>query len=298
MTPEADATSTPTTPSAPRHRIVLLVLAIAAAALTLGVGVLPRLPGPAETLGLPWIAWVAAFFAGELLVVHIQLQRDSHSFSMTDLVLVAGLYLTAPVDLVTAQVVGLGLVLVLHRRQFGLKLAFNLAQYALTAGLAATVFATLGRGTPLSGAWDWLAALAAVAVSTVVSGLGIWAVMRVSGVSLALTRTVPHPGPVPPLRPRGGGDGAAGREHRGPEPRGARAAGAAGRPADRRVPRLREGARAAEQPASAARGHLAALRQRRRPDRADRLPDRGPRRLPRRATPSWCSSARGTPPPR
>jgi|UPI00047B11E7 diguanylate cyclase (GGDEF)-like protein len=187
MTPEADATSTPTTPSAPRHRIVLLVLAIAAAALALGVGVLPRLPGPAETLGLPWIAWVAAFFAGELLVVHIQLQRDSHSFSMTDLVLVAGLYLTAPVDLVTAQVVGLGLVLVLHRRQFGLKLAFNLAQYALTAGLAATVFATLGRGTPLSGAWDWLAALAAVAVSTVVSGLGIWAVMRVSGVSLALT---------------------------------------------------------------------------------------------------------------
>jgi diguanylate cyclase (GGDEF)-like protein len=187
MTPEADATSTPTTPSAPRHRIVLLVLAIAAAALALGVGVLPRLPGPTETLGLPWIAWVAAFFAGELLVVHIQLQRDSHSFSMTDLVLVAGLYLTAPVDLVTAQVVGLGLVLVLHRRQFGLKLAFNLAQYALTAGLAATVFATLGRGTPLSGAWDWLAALAAVAVSTVMSGLGIWAVMRVSGVSLALT---------------------------------------------------------------------------------------------------------------
>jgi diguanylate cyclase (GGDEF)-like protein len=186
MTPEAAATSALPTPSAPRHRIVLLVVTLTAAALALGVGVLPRLPGPAETLGLPWFAWVAAFFAGELLVVHIQLQRDSHSFSLTDLVLVAGLYLVGPVNLVTAQVVGLGLVLVLHRRQFGLKLAFNLAQYALAGGLAATVFATLGRGTPLAGAWDWLAALAAVAVSTVVSGLGIWAVMRVSGASLAL----------------------------------------------------------------------------------------------------------------
>ena len=49
----------------------------------------------------------------------------------------------------------------LRRRQYGLKLAFNLAQYALAGCLATTVFTVLGRGTALSGAWDWVAALAA-----------------------------------------------------------------------------------------------------------------------------------------
>jgi diguanylate cyclase (GGDEF)-like protein len=185
-TPDAPATSAPPTRSAGRHRIVLVVLSVAAAALALGLIVVPHLPGPAEPLGLPWLAWVAAFFAGELLVVHIQLHRDSHSFSLTDLVLVAGLYLLPPVEVVTALVAGVGLALVLHRRQFGLKLLFNLAQYGLAGGLAATVFATLGRGTALAGAWDWLAALAAIAASTITAGVCIWGVMRVSEASLAL----------------------------------------------------------------------------------------------------------------
>src|SRR3954469_1051608 len=127
-------------PAAPRvavtHRIALLIAVLAATAGVLGLTVVPRLAGADSALHLPWIAWVAAFALSELLVVHIQLQRDSHSFSMTDLVLVAGLYLLDPAALVAAQVAGVGLALVLHRRQFGLKLAFNLAQYGLAGCLA------------------------------------------------------------------------------------------------------------------------------------------------------------------
>jgi diguanylate cyclase (GGDEF)-like protein len=169
-----------------RHRILLQVAVLAATAGVLGLAVVPHLPGPATTLGLPWVAWVAAFALSEVLVVHVQLQRDSHSFSMTDLVLVAGLYLLEPGALVTAQVAGVGLVLVVHRRQFGLKLAFNLAQYALAGCLATTVFAVLGRATALPGAWDWVAALAAVAVSTATACACIYAVMRVSEASLGI----------------------------------------------------------------------------------------------------------------
>ena len=111
-----------------RHRIVLLVAVLAAAR--------PRprpdrRPAPARPRrrrcacpGSP--GWRRSPLS-EVLVVHIQLQRDSHSFSLTDLVLVAGLYLLEPAALITAQVAGVGLVLVLHRRQFGMKLAFNLA---------------------------------------------------------------------------------------------------------------------------------------------------------------------------
>ena len=111
-----------------RHRIVLLVAVLAAAAGSLGLTVVPAPARPARRRwtcpGSP--GWRRSPLS-EVLVVHIQLQRDSHSFSMTDLVLVAGLYLLEPAALITAQVAGVGLVLVLHRRQFGMKLAFNLA---------------------------------------------------------------------------------------------------------------------------------------------------------------------------
>jgi diguanylate cyclase (GGDEF)-like protein len=170
-----------------RRRIVLLVAVLAAATGALGLAVVPHLPGPDGALHLPWVAWVGAFALAEVLVVHVQLQRDSHSFSLTDLVLVAGLYLLEPAALITAQVAGVGLVLVLHRRQFGLKLAFNLAQYALAGCLSTIVFTTLGRATALPGAWDWVAALAAVAVSTMTACACIYAVMRASEASLGLS---------------------------------------------------------------------------------------------------------------
>src|SRR4051812_16620166 len=79
-----------------RHRIILLVAVLGAAAAALGLTVVPSLAGPDSALGLPWMAWVGAFALAEVLVVHVQLQKDSHSFSLTDLVLVAGLYLLEP----------------------------------------------------------------------------------------------------------------------------------------------------------------------------------------------------------
>ena len=173
------------------RRIGLLVTVVAATAATLYVAVVRDLPGFDAPLTLPWLVWVAAFAAGELLVVHIQLQRDSHSFSLTDLVLVAGLYLVAPAELITAQLAGAGLALVLHRRQFGLKLAFNLAQYALSGCLATILFAVLSQDATLSGAWNWVAGLAAVAVSTVAAGLCIFAAISLSQGYLGL-RALPR----------------------------------------------------------------------------------------------------------
>ncbi|HEV7186991.1 MAG TPA: sensor domain-containing diguanylate cyclase [Blastococcus sp.] len=174
------------TPLAVRHRIALLVAVLAVAAGALCAAVLPHLPGPVSTLHVPWIAWVAGFAVGEVLVVHVQLQRDSHSFSMTDLIFVAGLYLLHPGALVAAQVAGAVVGLVVHRRQFGLKLAFNAVQYALAASLGTIVFGTIARATALSGAWDWVAALAAVAVSTMTASACVYAVMHVSEASLTL----------------------------------------------------------------------------------------------------------------
>ena len=167
-------------------RVGLLTAGLALTAVALLLTVMRGLPSPVAPLELPWPAWVAAFALAEVLVVHVQLQRDSHSFSMGDLVLVAGLYLLEPAALVPLYVGGAALALVLHRRQRGLKLAFNVAQFALAGCLAAIVFAAVGRGTLLAGAWDWVAALAAVAVATVTAGLCVFAAMRLSGQPLGL----------------------------------------------------------------------------------------------------------------
>src|SRR5687768_3123545 len=161
-------------------RVALFVALLSAAAVAMFVTVVRDLPGPDAPLDLPWPAWVAAFAASEFLVVHVQLQRDSHSLSLTDLAFVAGLYLLEPATLVAAQVAGVGLTLLLQRRQFSVKFAFNLAQYALAGCLATTVFTGLSQGTVLSGTWSWVAALAGVTVSTLTVSACVFAVMWLS----------------------------------------------------------------------------------------------------------------------
>src|SRR3954452_5988916 len=141
------------------QRIVLLTATVAAVAVTLFVIVVGSLPTAPTAVSLPWVLRAAAFALSEALVVHVQWQREAHTFSVGDLVLAAGLFLTSPTDLVLAQVVGTAATLVIYRRQRGRRVAFNLAQYALGSCLAVLVFAGLsGSGI---GALDWLGGVAA-----------------------------------------------------------------------------------------------------------------------------------------
>jgi diguanylate cyclase (GGDEF)-like protein len=160
------------------QRIALLTATVAAVAVALFVIVVRELPAAPTAVALPWMLWAAAFALSEALVVHVQWQREAHTFSVGDLVLAAGLFLTTPGDLVLAQVVGTAATLVLYRRQRGRRVAFNLAQYALGSCLAVLVFAGLS-GSGVS-AIDWLAALAAVVVATVTAAVSIFAVISVS----------------------------------------------------------------------------------------------------------------------
>src|SRR3954447_11889515 len=159
------------------QRIMLLTASVAAIAVALVVIVVRTLSGAPTALTLPWVLWAAAFTISEALVVHVQWQREAHTFSMGDLVLGAGLLLATPRDLVVAQVIGFAFTLVVQRRQRGIKLAFNLAISALGGSLATIVFAVLSGPV---GLWDWLAALVAILVITVTSDLCIFAVISVS----------------------------------------------------------------------------------------------------------------------
>ena len=121
------------------QRIGLLTVALGAAAVLLFVIVVDSLPAAPTAVTLPWGLWAAAFAISEVLVVHVQWKRESHTFSISDLVLAAGLVLTTPSDLVVAQVVGTAFALVLYRRQRGLRVAFNVAQFGLSSCMATIV---------------------------------------------------------------------------------------------------------------------------------------------------------------
>jgi diguanylate cyclase (GGDEF)-like protein len=168
------------------RRIALLVAVMSLAAGAVFVIVVRDLPRLNAPIGLPWWVWVAAFATGQLLVVWVQLKRDSHGFTLTDLVLVAGLYLAEPATVVLTQVVGTGLAVAVRQRQRGLKLAFNVAQYALTGSLAVVVFSTLPRDTDWDSPWRWLAALVAVAVAALAADVCLFAALSVSEGSLHL----------------------------------------------------------------------------------------------------------------
>jgi diguanylate cyclase (GGDEF)-like protein len=160
------------------QRIMLLTAVLAAVAAALFVVVVRPLPGASTAVTLPWVVWAAAFAISEAFPVHVQIKRDAHTFSVSDLVMAAGLVLTTPGDLVVAQVVGVAAALVLHRRQRGLKLAFNTALFALTGSVATTLYWLLCL--PLAADWFWLAALVAVVGATVVGNACIFAVISVS----------------------------------------------------------------------------------------------------------------------
>ncbi|MFD2093324.1 putative bifunctional diguanylate cyclase/phosphodiesterase [Blastococcus deserti] len=159
------------------QRIMLLTATVAVAAVALFVIVVRSLPGAPTALNLPWVLWAGAFALGEVLVVHWQWKRDAHSFSMGDLVLAVALFLATPTQLVTAMALGSGAALILHRRQRGLKLAFNVAEYALGAGVSLVVFHGLSAG--LGPQLDWLAALVAVLSATLTADLCIFGIMTI-----------------------------------------------------------------------------------------------------------------------
>ena len=123
---------------------------------------------------LPWWAVAIAFAVTDVFVVHLHTRRDAVSFSLSEIPLVVGLFLANPISLVLGRVAGGMAALVIHRRQSGLKLAFNLGQFFLFEGaLPLVIFrVVLGTHSPTS-MWGWAAAYCAVLSTNLFSGLAI-----------------------------------------------------------------------------------------------------------------------------
>jgi diguanylate cyclase (GGDEF)-like protein len=141
--------------------IVICSIALALGGALLWGGVVSHQTPVQPPFQVPWLVFVALFALSEVFVVHLHLKRETHTLSLNEIPIVLGLFFLNPARLLVAHLVGSGLALVLHRRQRGIKLLFNLTMLGSEALAGYALFRTLlGDADPLS-PQAWLAAVAA-----------------------------------------------------------------------------------------------------------------------------------------
>jgi diguanylate cyclase (GGDEF)-like protein len=149
----------------------LLNAAIVGCALALYFLVLKGVEAPELSHIVHWWELAPVFAATELFVVHVHFRRSAHSMSLGEVPLVIGLLLASPTDVVLAQLVGSGVVLLFNPGRAPMRLVFNIGQYALAACIAAAVFHAFLPAHPVLGPDEWSAAFAGTLLSSVVGVL-------------------------------------------------------------------------------------------------------------------------------
>ena len=105
-------------------RVWLFTLLLTAATVVLALLIVPAAAPVTPPVTIPvWLLGVG-FYLAEAKVIHLHIGRSAHSFSMSEIPLVAGLFLVSPPAFIVARVVGSGIALVFNRHQRGVKLAF------------------------------------------------------------------------------------------------------------------------------------------------------------------------------
>ncbi len=161
-------------------RVWALTVVLSAVALALAI-VEQRggTPFPAP-IPIPWWALAGLFFLTEAKVVHLHIGRSAHSFSMSEIPLVYGIFFFAPAEFIVARLLGAGLALVISRRQRSVKLGFNLAQFLLCSVVAVGIVQLLASVGGAFGPHDWPTAFLATSTENMV---GVFAVT--AAISLA-----------------------------------------------------------------------------------------------------------------
>jgi len=181
--PSSHPSSRPAIPGPVRVAVLTVLCAAAAGALALLV-LRDRRP-PLDDVEVTWWMLALGFLVAEIAVVRIEVRRQVHTFSFTELPLVLGLLFAAPLHLVAAELLGATAALLVARRQRGLRLAFNAAQFVLTTCVVVTVF-QLGLDALGAGAesWAlWVLAIGAVLVGDLLAGLLVAAAIAASEAS-------------------------------------------------------------------------------------------------------------------
>jgi diguanylate cyclase (GGDEF)-like protein len=177
--PNAGFAAPPWLTPAIRVRAFTAVIGVTAVALYLFViGGLTPLPTP---FAIPWPLAALGFYLGETNVVEVHFLRERHSFSLSELPAIVGLFFLAPNDYLAACLLGTGLALLSDHGQSGVKRAFNLAQFGLAAVVALTVFHAIATPNAPPGPREWLAAFAAAGATSALEATLVATAISLSG---------------------------------------------------------------------------------------------------------------------
>jgi diguanylate cyclase (GGDEF)-like protein len=163
-----------------RLTLAALIAATAVAAFVLWHQVVRDLLPYEADVRIPWWALAAAFACTEMFVLHAHVRGSAHSLSLSELPLVLGLLLAAPGDLAIAMVAGPAVVLLFTRGHGATRLAFNLAQFGLTAVLATLTLHVLAPAPAAIGPLVWGATFAAVFASSLAAAVLVFCAIGLS----------------------------------------------------------------------------------------------------------------------
>ncbi|HEU5224442.1 MAG TPA: EAL domain-containing protein [Actinomycetota bacterium] len=165
----------------PAVRVRAFTAAIAVVAVLLYLGVVRDLPALPVPFTIPWPLAALGFYLGETNVVEVHFLRERHSFSLSELPGIVGLFFLTPQDYVLACVVGIGFALLSDRAQSNVKRAFNLAQFSLAAMVALIIFHLIAAPATPPGPREWFAAFAAAAATSALEATLVATAISLSG---------------------------------------------------------------------------------------------------------------------
>ncbi len=156
----------------------LVLAGIALTAVPHRSGALGGAPGD-QVVTLSFWYLVPLFVATGTFVAHVEVNSETHSFSLSEVPLLLGLLFANPAEFIAARLVGEALVLVLYARQAPAKILFNLSVFFAETALATAVYGVLAPSGTRLGPAACVVAFVAVAAAGQLGAAAVWAVIRI-----------------------------------------------------------------------------------------------------------------------
>ena len=131
-------------------------------------------------ISLPWWALAIAFAIAALTVVNVEVRREAHSFTFSEVPLAIALFFASPLAVIVGRVVG-ELIVVAWRVRSPKKVLFNIALFACETAAAVTVFRLFVAVADITRPTTWAAALGAVLVADAIGWSAVSVVIRWHG---------------------------------------------------------------------------------------------------------------------
>ena len=167
-------------PGTPARRIVALTLGMALGGMAIAASSL-WWGAPATPIRLSWWELVPAVVLADELGLHLEVRGDAHTLNFSEIPLVLGCFFAPPWAVILARLVGDAAFQGLRRKQRGVKLAFNLANFLLETTVLLLGAHLLLSGRPPTDWTSWPLMALAVGCADAASMLAVSCAIRWHG---------------------------------------------------------------------------------------------------------------------